>query len=181
MVFVLADDGKRASIRSISDIRRTTESHGMEVAASASNATNVDKVAQPESDSNPERDEPDDLPPPYYFCAWAAADVVFSAEKERLRRFLSHCLSLDYDLRKSCPDRLRREDWYHFVWLSKLSCDVHKAHHPATATRSILLNWSDSCCHHAEIERYIKKPAEALGIETSKSTAALLNAEANMH
>jgi hypothetical protein len=69
-------------------------------------ASKSKKVPNLESDSSLTRDDQDHLPPPYSCCAWADADVAISAEKERLRRFLSHCLSLDYDLRKDCPDKL---------------------------------------------------------------------------
>lgn len=36
---------------------------------------------------------------------------VSEQEVERLRRFLSQALSLDYYVRDACPDKFRKDDW----------------------------------------------------------------------
>ena len=89
-------------------------------------------------------------------------------EAERLRGFLSHILSIDYDARKHCPDPLLKEDWIHYTRLARLAFDAYAAHHPPTRSSTILLDWSDECCRHPEVDQHIVAPAVVLGIETSE-------------
>lgn len=90
-----------------------------------------------------------------------------SVEKERLRCFLSHILSVSYSLEDECPDRLRKDDWIRYLHLTKLAFEVFNSHHPPSRGSSIVLDWSDECCHHPDVDRLIKAPAFALGIEAS--------------
>ena len=85
------------------------------------------------------------------------ADV---SDVERLRRFLSYCLAVDYGLQSSCPD---------FTHLGKLCYDDYTRKHPNDP--SLLLSWTDDCCTHKDIECYVLEPAEALDIPSGKRVA----------
>lgn len=106
--------------------------------------------------------------PPAYSVYAPQESIEIDNEKERLRRFLSHLLSLDYGLRRQCPDKLLKEDWLHFNRLGKIAFKTFVSHHRATKKTTILLDWSDKCCWHPDIDRYITKPARTMGISTSK-------------
>ncbi|TKA83886.1 hypothetical protein B0A55_00107 [Friedmanniomyces simplex] len=54
---------------------------------------------------------PDSPPPPYT----EQPTNHWDSNPERLRRFLSYCLAVDYGLETVMPDRLRRDDWSHFM------------------------------------------------------------------
>lgn len=115
-----------------------------------------------------DRDNHKTEPPPAYTPYAGDEEKLMLAEKERLRRFLSVLLSMDYGMRKHCPDKLLKDDWLHYTRLSGIALKVFSTHHRPDPTRTILLDWSDVCCHHPEVDEYIKKPARALGIQTSK-------------
>lgn len=91
-----------------------------------------------------------------------------------MRRFLSHLLSLDYRVRDACPDKLRKDDWYHFTNLAVIAHNVHYSHHHRSVDDMILLDWNDRCCLHPEVDKFINAPASMLGIETSKSIYVLV-------
>lgn len=114
--------------------------------------------------------DPDDSPPPYYpHIALEDPDMIWP--KERLRRSLSHLLSRDYNLQDQCPDRLRKDDWYFFMRLGDMSHKVFYSHRHSELPSikcNIWHDWSDVCCKHPDIDRYIKWPAKALGIDTSE-------------
>jgi hypothetical protein len=82
---------------------------------------------------------------------------VDASDVERLRRFLVYCLAVDYGLQSCCPDTLRKDDWLHFTHLGKLCYEDYICKHPTSSTP--LSNWTDDCCNHKEVERYLLQPA----------------------
>lgn len=98
-------------------------------------------------------------------------EQTLSEEKERLRRFLSHILSMSYNLDAQCPDRLRKEDWIHYLRLIKLAFEAYNSHHPTSRSSSIVLDWSDECCGHPDVDRWIKAPALALGLRRVRGSS----------
>ena len=128
-------------------------------------ATNGMRVAQhPETAHSHTHDMCDDPPPPYN----EREPEVHS--KERLRRFLSYCLAVDYGLEETCPDKLRKDDWYHFTRLSLLCYTQHRSSPSAQAP--IMFDWpaiSDS----AQLDRELFAGADALKVPRCTVVAML--------
>lgn len=115
-----------------------------------------------------------DTSPPKYSLHAKEDEAALLFEKERLRRFLSVLLSIDYQLFHACPDRLRRDDWCHFMRLSRIAHEVFYSVRPKLPSQVLIIHedWSDERHFHLEIDKYIKCPARALGIDTSTSNDA---------
>lgn len=83
---------------------------------------------------------------------------------ERLRRFLSFTLSVDYDLQTHTPDHPTASDWSHFVCLARQVSDIFSA---ARGTFSNDLShpdfWLEELMTPA-VRKQIRDPALALGI-----------------
>lgn len=70
-------------------------------------------------------------PPPPYTPRNICSDAQQQVAAERLRRFLAHCLAVDYGLEAEVPDQLRQDDWAHFIGISTTLYYVQKVRHPS--------------------------------------------------
>lgn len=85
---------------------------------------------------------------------------------ERLRRFLSFTLAIDYDLQDSTPDKLSAFDWSHFVLLAQT---VARSCPTASRRCSSNLCYLNHCLRStasAELRSQIVEPAAILGISS---------------
>ena len=95
-------------------------------------------------------------------------DTAKAQATERLRRFLSFCLAVDYDRVAASPDQLTRNDWCHFVQLGRRCLAAWQRKHV----------FSSSPPHHLEdalgdprIECSVIQPAKALGVPIHAAVA----------
>lgn len=129
-------------------------------------------------------------PPSYFFVA--DQELCDPALTERLRRWLSFCLAVDYDATKKLPEKLDRTQWLDFVdFLGELA-DVEAAgSHPPSyvlvpvsipdarvAAPEVRLSTVEqprraqtykTILTHAELDRAVLRPARELGINPGES------------
>lgn len=104
----------------------------------------------------PATSEWDVPPPPYSGLEEPTPEIA------RLRRFLSFCLAIDYECLEISPDLLDKKELLHWAAISQLCFGVFTKARPRS--RWPLLDWPKNAVHHPQIEKYILKPATALGV-----------------
>lgn len=100
-----------------------------------------------------------DPPPPY--TPYSSEKAATSFHTRSLRRFLSFCLAVDYDLVQESPDMLTESEWHHMVRLSRLCFEDFCQNQPQTS--ELLYLWQTLPTNKIIVEELII-PSEALGI-----------------
>ncbi|TKA28456.1 hypothetical protein B0A50_03923 [Salinomyces thailandicus] len=80
---------------------------------------------------------------------------------ERMRRFLLHCLAIDYGLTDEVSEKLQKHDWFYFTRLSSKCYYIHRTLQPTE--RYPLLHWPREC-DDPEIQECVLTPARELDI-----------------
>lgn len=97
-------------------------------------------------------------------------------ETERLRRFLSFCLAIDYNLTSKTPDKLTQGDFSHFVPLSHRCFLSPSEEEEEPFIRPLSMKWSeprDITTLDTFITEQLLNPAKALGVPSSVAISML--------
>ncbi|KAK6395748.1 hypothetical protein LTR65_010768 [Meristemomyces frigidus] len=79
----------------------------------------------------------------------------------RVRRFLVHCLAIDYEITSELPHMLDTAHWYHFTRLSALCDFIHRKRYPRAMHP--MLDWPDDC-YDPDVDRELVQPTASLGV-----------------
>ncbi|EME39788.1 hypothetical protein DOTSEDRAFT_27747 [Dothistroma septosporum NZE10] len=103
---------------------------------------------------------------------------------ERLRRFLSFCLAVDYEAHLLTPDTLDKATWCHFISLFLIAASLlyHSVLQQRRASTYELVppTWPSNLTH-PQLEKHIFKPSRHLGINVDTSMAMLINFALECH
>ncbi|KAK4612128.1 hypothetical protein CLAFUW4_12970 [Fulvia fulva] len=99
---------------------------------------------------------------------------------ERLRRFLSFCIAVDYDAHLLTPDTLDKVTWCHFMSLFLMSHELLIRRSRPTHSTKASQTWP-SHLTHAQLEKHIFRPARKLGVPKDTAMAMLRNFAQQSH